>query len=112
MSAVPLVDLAPWYSGGPAGRRQVATDVDRALCEAGFLLLTGHRVDACLADQVRAEARRLFALPPARKARLSRVPGGRGWVPPGCRRPARTARSARRTCGSPSPSAPTSRHRR
>ena len=82
MSAVPLVDLAPWYSGGPAGRRQVATDVDRALCEAGFLLVTGHRVDAGLADRVREEARRLFALPPARKARLACFPGGRGWVPP------------------------------
>jgi isopenicillin N synthase-like dioxygenase len=82
MTAVPLVDLTPWYSGGPAGRRQVATDVDRALCEAGFLLVTGHPVDAGPADRVREEARRLFALPPARKARLACFRGGRGWVPP------------------------------
>jgi isopenicillin N synthase-like dioxygenase len=83
MTAVPLVDLTPWYSGGPAGQRRVATDVDRALCEAGFLLVTGHRVDTGLADRVRQEARRLFALPPARKARLACFRGGRGWVPPG-----------------------------
>jgi isopenicillin N synthase-like dioxygenase len=83
MSAVPLVDLTPWYAGGPAGRRQVATDLDRALCEAGFLLVTGHRVDAGPADRLRREVRRFFALPPADKARLACFPGGRGWVPPG-----------------------------
>jgi isopenicillin N synthase-like dioxygenase len=83
MSAVPLVDLTPWYAGCPAGRRQVATDVDRALCEAGFVLVTGHRVDAGPAERLRREARRLFALPPADKARIACFPGGRGWVPPG-----------------------------
>ncbi|WP_138758915.1 isopenicillin N synthase family dioxygenase [Modestobacter altitudinis] len=83
MTAVPLVDLTPWYAGGPAGRRQVATDVDRALCEAGFLLVTGHRVGTGVADRLCREVRQFFALPPARRARLACFSGGRGWVPPG-----------------------------
>ena len=84
MSAVPLVDLSPWYSGDPAGRRQVATDVDRALCEAGFLLVTGHRLPAGLADRVRAEVWPFFARPATTKAEVACFPGGRGWVAPGC----------------------------
>jgi len=83
MSVVPVVDLTPWRSGDRAGRRQVATDVDRALCEVGFLQVTGHRVSAALVDCVREEARSFFAGPPATKAEVACFPGGRGWVPPG-----------------------------
>ena len=82
MSAVPLVDLTPWYSGGPDGRRQVATDVDRALCEVGVLLVTGHPLSPALTSCVREEARLFFAEPLAAKAGLATFPGGRGWVPP------------------------------
>jgi len=83
MSAVPLIDLTPWYSGDPAGRRQVATDVDRALCEVGFLLVTGHPVGAEVPNRVRREVRPFFALPTREKAELACFPGGRGWIPPG-----------------------------
>ena len=83
MTAVPLVDLTPWYSGDPVGRRRVATDVDRALCEVGVLLVTGHQVDTGLADRVRQEGRPFFSLPPQQKAELACFPGGRGWTPPG-----------------------------
>ena len=81
--AVPVVDLAPWYSGDPEGRRQVATDVDRALCEVGVLLVTGHPLSPPLVSCVREEARLFFAEPPAVKAELATFPGGRGWVPSG-----------------------------
>ncbi|MCZ2828715.1 isopenicillin N synthase family oxygenase [Modestobacter sp. VKM Ac-2986] len=83
MTAVPLVDLTPWYSGDPEGRRQVATDVDRALCEVGVLLVTGHPLSPPLTHCLREEARLFFAEPPAAKAELATLPGGRGWVPPG-----------------------------
>ncbi|WP_369137072.1 isopenicillin N synthase family dioxygenase [Modestobacter versicolor] len=83
MTAVPLVDLAPWYEGTPAGRRQVATEVDRALCEVGFLLVTGHPVGAQLRDRLRAGVRPFFARPGTEKAELACFPGGRGWTPPG-----------------------------
>jgi isopenicillin N synthase-like dioxygenase len=81
-AAVPLVDLAPWWSGDPDGRRQVATDVDRALCEVGVLLVTGHPLSAALTSCVREEARPFFAEPVAVKAALACFPDGRGWVPP------------------------------
>ena len=81
--AVPLVDLTPWYAGDPEGRRQVATDVDRALCEVGVLLVSGHPLSPALTSCVREEARLFFAEPVAVKAELATFPGGRGWVPPG-----------------------------
>ncbi|MGY1840777.1 MULTISPECIES: 2-oxoglutarate and iron-dependent oxygenase domain-containing protein [unclassified Modestobacter] len=83
MTIVPLVDLAPWYRGDAVGRRQVATDVDRALCEVGTLLVTGHPLDGAVGGQLRRQAAAFFALPAAAKARLATFPGGRGWVPPG-----------------------------
>lgn len=83
MPAVPLVDLTPWYAGDPDGRRQVATDVDRALCEVGVLLVTGHPLSPALTGCVREEARLFFAEPTAVKTELATFPGGRGWVPPG-----------------------------
>jgi isopenicillin N synthase-like dioxygenase len=83
MTAVPLIDLTPWYSGSPDGRRQVATDVDRALCEVGFLLVTGHPLSTESRERVREEVRPFFSLPSTEKAELACFPGGRGWIPQG-----------------------------
>jgi isopenicillin N synthase-like dioxygenase len=83
MTVVPLIDLTPWYAGNADDRRLVATQVDAALCEVGFLLLTGHPVTSQLTDRVRREARPFFDLPAAAKAELACLPGGRGWIPPG-----------------------------
>jgi isopenicillin N synthase-like dioxygenase len=80
---VPSVDLAPWFGGTEADRREVARQVDGALRTAGFLLITGHGVDRALRDRVRASAREFFALPDAVKARYAVAVGGRGWIPPG-----------------------------
>lgn len=80
---VPRIDLTPWFAGTEADRREVADQVDQALREAGFLLITGQRVDRELRDRVRAAAREFFALPEAVKARYAVGVGGRGWLPPG-----------------------------
>lgn len=80
---VPVIDLAPWFSGDPAGRAAVAERVDEALRTAGFLLVTGHGVPAELRAEVRAVAREFFALPVERKNRYAVQVGGRGWIPPG-----------------------------
>jgi isopenicillin N synthase-like dioxygenase len=82
MTVVPLIDLTPWYTGGAAGRRQVATAVDAALCEVGFLLLTGHPVDPGLAQRVRRAGRVFFDRTVQLKAEVACFPGGRGWTPP------------------------------
>ena len=56
---IPTVDLAAWRAGDPS----IAPAVDEALQNAGFLLVTGHGVDDALRAEVRASARRFFALP-------------------------------------------------
>lgn len=80
---IPTIDLRPWRSGGAGERREVARTVDRALCTAGFLLVTGHGVDPGLRSGIRAAAREVFALPAAVKERYAVRVGGRGWLGPG-----------------------------
>jgi isopenicillin N synthase-like dioxygenase len=70
---IPTVDL----------RSPDAAAIDEALQQAGFLLVTGHGVDAGLRVELRAAARRFFALPVAVKERYAARIGGRGWLAPG-----------------------------
>lgn len=76
---IPTVDLDAWRDGDT----RIGPAVDEALQQAGFLLVTGHGVDAALRAELRAAARRFFALPPPVKARYSVRIGGRGWLAPG-----------------------------
>ena len=78
-NAIPTVDLDTWRTDPAA----VAAQVDTALQRAGFLLVTGHGVDAELRAGVRAAARRFFALPAEVKQRYAVRIGGRGWLAPG-----------------------------
>lgn len=73
MKAIPTVDL----------RAPDAAAVDAALQQAGFLLVTWHGVDPSLRAEVRAAARRFFALPADVKQRYAARIGGRGWLAPG-----------------------------
>jgi isopenicillin N synthase-like dioxygenase len=82
-SAVPVIDIAPWLAGDPAGRATAAAQVDHALQSVGFFLITGHGVPAALRAEVRAQARAFFALPADVKHRYAVTVGGRGWLPPG-----------------------------
>ena len=82
-SSVPMVDLAPWLSGNPAARAGVAAEVDAALQDVGFFLITGHGVPGELGAQVRAQSRAFFALPRPAKQRYAVTVGGRGWLPTG-----------------------------
>ncbi len=54
-----------------------AAAVDEALQKAGFLLVTGHAVDPALRAELRAAARRFFALPASVKQRYAVRIGGR-----------------------------------
>jgi isopenicillin N synthase-like dioxygenase len=53
------------------------------LQRAGFLLVAGHGVDPALRAEVRAAARRFFALPDEVKQCYAVRIGGRGWLGPG-----------------------------
>jgi isopenicillin N synthase-like dioxygenase len=82
-SAVPVIDLAPWFAGSVEGRAEVAREVDRALCEIGFLLVVNHGVEDALRDQVRAASRTFFELPPKTKQRYRTKVGTDSWMPRG-----------------------------
>jgi len=82
-SSVPVIDLAPWFSGDEAAREAVAAEVDGALRSTGFFLVTGHGVADEMRALVRAEARTFFALPREVKQRYAVTVAGRGWLPPG-----------------------------
>jgi isopenicillin N synthase-like dioxygenase len=76
---IPTIDLTAWRSGDP----MIGPAVDDGLQRAGFLLATGHGVDDALRAEVRAAARRFFALPTEVKEEYAVRIGGRGWLAPG-----------------------------
>jgi isopenicillin N synthase-like dioxygenase len=76
---IPTIDLPAWRVGDPT----IGPTVDEALQKAGFLLAAGHGVDEALRADVRAAARRFFALPAEVKQKYSARIGGRGWLAPG-----------------------------
>src|SRR5919109_69717 len=83
MDAVPIIDLDPWFHGDEHARVEVAASVDQALCEIGFLVVTGHGVPAGLRADIRAAVGRFFALPEETKQAYAVTIGERGWLPPG-----------------------------
>jgi isopenicillin N synthase-like dioxygenase len=80
MTRVPIVDLTSWFEGD---RVTAPKEVDAALSDVGFLLVTGHGVPVRLRDDIRAAAKRFFALPYETKQPYAVTIGGRGWLPPG-----------------------------
>lgn len=82
MTELRVVDLAPFYSGGPAGREAVARELDRACREIGFFVIVGHRVDHPLVARTRAGVRAFFELPLEDKMKVhAPESNGRGYVP-------------------------------
>ncbi|MDT0309619.1 2-oxoglutarate and iron-dependent oxygenase domain-containing protein [Streptomyces sp. DSM 44917] len=80
---IPVIDLGPWRSGDAEARSALAATVDEALGRAGFLLVTGHGVDAELRSRIRCAARQFFRLPRDAKQRYAVRVGERGWLGPG-----------------------------
>lgn len=81
--AIPVIDLGAWRAGDDRTRQALATTVDAALRTAGFLVITGHGVDAGLRTEIRTAARRFFRLPAAVKEPYAVTVGERGWLGPG-----------------------------
>jgi isopenicillin N synthase-like dioxygenase len=82
MTAVPVVDLTPYYEGGDEGRRLVAEALDAACRQIGFLGIVGHRVPPALVAQTRESVRGFFELPlHAKLAVKPPLSNGRGYVP-------------------------------
>jgi isopenicillin N synthase-like dioxygenase len=83
MTAIPVIDLAPYFGGTKAERCAVAEQVDRACREIGFFLITGHGVAAETIEQTYAMASAFFDLPVEEKLEI-RQPApdiSRGYTP-------------------------------
>ncbi|GAB2549849.1 isopenicillin N synthase family dioxygenase [Nocardia heshunensis] len=82
MNAIATIDLDRWRAGGESAA-EVLREVDAGMQRAGFLLVRGHGVPQGLPADLRAAARRFFALPEEVKQRYAVSVGGRGWIGPG-----------------------------
>lgn len=71
---VPIIDLAPFLAGSPAGRRQAVDAMARAAEEIGFFAIDGHGVDRAIVDALYREAHAFFDLPAAEKERVAPQP--------------------------------------
>ncbi|HEU5322031.1 MAG TPA: 2-oxoglutarate and iron-dependent oxygenase domain-containing protein [Methylomirabilota bacterium] len=79
--AIPVIDFAPAFRDGAAGRETVAGQVRRACETIGFFYLAGHGVPDATIDAAFAAAREFHALPPADKLALALNENNIGYLP-------------------------------
>lgn len=82
--AVPIVDITPYVSGGEdAARERVATEMDTACREVGFVQIRGHGVPEATLAGLAAAIDAYFAQPLEHKLRDRAPPEiNRGYAPP------------------------------
>src|SRR5450631_3867032 len=82
--SVPVIDIAPFSSGGNAGKRAVAEEMRRACEEIGFFTIVGHGVPEALIEETRQLALEFFTRPMPAKREIERPPSkisrGYSWV--------------------------------
>ena len=84
MSAVPVIDIAPFRHGTASDRNTVAAQVDAACRDIGFLVIEGHGVPSYKTRAMYACAAAYFARPHWEKMRLRMPPDRyRGYTPAG-----------------------------
>jgi len=84
MSAVPIIDIAPYVHGDAADKASVAAAVDDACRDIGFLVIAGHGVPDDIVAAMYESAAEYFALPYWEKMRLKMPPDRyRGYTPYG-----------------------------
>ena len=72
MMSVPVIDIAPSFSGDPAAKAAVANEIDQACRDIGSLVITGHGIPTSLIDRVYAVSRDFFDLPISEKMKCQR----------------------------------------
>lgn len=82
LTTVPVIDIAPFLEGSPAGKAEVAARVARACEDIGFFTIAGHGVPADLVARMAAVCREFFDLPLEDKlaARRPRPEQSRGYI--------------------------------
>ena len=68
---VPIVNLAPYFSGEPDGKAAVAQAVNQACKDIGFLVITEHQIPAALIERVSGLTRQFFDLPLAEERQFT-----------------------------------------
>lgn len=82
---IPVVDIAPLFSGDAAAKRKVAAEMEDAASHVGFLYVKGHGIPPELIAKLEARAAEFFALPHEQKMKryIGRSRAHRGYVPTG-----------------------------
>jgi isopenicillin N synthase-like dioxygenase len=80
--AIPVIDCAHAFRGGPGGLEGVARQVRRASEEVGFFYLAGHGVAPAVVDAAFEASREFHALPPSEKMRLALNDNNIGYLAP------------------------------
>lgn len=62
-SAVPIIDLSPYFKGTASDRKQLARKIDEACRSIGFLVISGHGVPTPVIEEAQAVSRAFFDLP-------------------------------------------------
>jgi isopenicillin N synthase-like dioxygenase len=79
---IPVVDLAPSFSGTARGKAAVAEEIHKAARGTGFFYVANHRIDPALTADALAQARRFFDQPYAAKLAVRQTPASpRGYEP-------------------------------
>ncbi len=78
--AIPVIDLAPAFAGGP-GLEPVAAQVREASERVGFFYVKGHGVPQPIIDAAFAASREFHALPPEDKLALKLNQNNIGYLP-------------------------------
>ncbi len=70
---IPTLDIAPYLSGAPGGREQVAAKLHEISTTVGFFYLKGHNIPEDLIANLFAQSRRFHSLPEAEKKAVPRI---------------------------------------
>jgi isopenicillin N synthase-like dioxygenase len=83
LMTVPIIDIAPCWSGSEASKRAVAHQIDAACRDIGFLIISGHGVPLDLIASVDEVSQAFFDLPLEEKMRVVRSAPDvtRGYIP-------------------------------
>lgn len=80
-SEIPILDVAPLFSGDAEAARKVSQTLRGHLEKIGFLYVAGHNVPQDSVEGVREAAKRFFALPDEKKLQLKIDKNFRGFLP-------------------------------
>jgi len=79
--SVPMIDMAPLFSGSDSEARSVAVEIRRASIEVGFFYVCGHNVSQDLMQDMLRTAPAFFARPEEQKRPIQVNKAHRGYVP-------------------------------